>query len=64
MISESHVQYAHTSFHFVGVNARFTETSHTISEDGNIQTVCAELVGLIQTPVSITLATRDGSATS
>lgn len=49
---------------FVGVNVRFTETSHSISEDGNIQTVCAELIGLIQTPVSVTLTTQDGSATS
>ena len=40
------------------------ETSYTISEDGNIQTVCAELVGLIQTPVSVTLATQNGTATS
>ncbi len=58
------IQSARISFHFLGVTARFTETFHTISEDGNIQTVCAELVGLIQTPVSVTLVTQDGSATS
>jgi hypothetical protein len=58
------IQYARISFHFVGVTARFMETSHTISEDGNIQTVCAELVGLIQTPASVTMMTQDGSATS
>lgn len=56
------ISYIH--YIFVGVSARFTETSHTISEDGNIQTVCAELVGLTQIPVSVMLATQDGSATS
>lgn len=35
-----------------------------MDEDGSIQSVCAELLGLIQTPISVTLATLDGSATS
>ena len=48
----------------VGVSARFTEISHSISENENIQRVCAELIGLIQTTISVTLATQDGSATS
>ena len=50
--------------YILGVSAGFTETSHTIDENGNIQQVCAELSGSTQIPVSITLATQDGSATS
>ena len=39
-------------------------TSHVISEDGGVQMVCVELSGLTQISVSVTLDSRDGSATS
>ena len=43
---------------------RFAEAEYGISENGNSQEVCTELSGRTQIPISISLVTLDGSATS
>ena len=43
---------------------RFVEAEYSINENGNGQEVCTELAGRSQIPVSVSLVTVDGSATS
>lgn len=46
------------------VVVRFVEVEYSVTENGNRQEVCTELAGRSQIPVSVSLVTIDGSATS
>ena len=56
--------YTFIYFFFLDVIVRFAEAEYSINENGNSQEVCTELSGRTQIPVSISLVTLDGSASS
>lgn len=60
----SDFKFWHLSQSYAGVEIGIEQTTYTVNEDDGSREVCAVLSSGTQIPVSITLVTVDGSATS